>query len=199
MDFLNLLEKIKMENESQYYHNFAIEELAQRGFTIKPLNEDYMKKRLVDCMDFVNGILMEFHGSYEFWDLKTEEYFLNPMDRKWDYSFVIEDSLNKIAFIQLASIYEGKIHRHLTLTKKEYRSQGLIKLHQIKLCQLGIDNGFTKQEAFCDLNNNGSLVIFLKMGFKITGIRKGIQAIISADLVNIRDTTIKLYQKENKQ
>lgn len=187
-----------MEEENKFYYNFAEQELRKKGFIIKPLDEDYMNKRLDECMDFVNNILNEYKESYNFWDLKTKEYFLNPLDRKFDYSFVIEDKFNNIAFIQFASVYGEKIHRHLTFTKKEYRNQGLIKLHQIKLCQWGIDNGFKEQEAFCDLNNNGSLIVFLKMGFKITGIRKEIQAAISGDLKNIRDTTFRLYQKENK-
>ncbi|MFZ2322560.1 MAG: GNAT family N-acetyltransferase [Ignavibacteriaceae bacterium] len=187
-----------MKEESKFYHNFTEQELDKKGFVIKSLNEEYMNNRLDECMNFVNNILNEYKESYNFWDLKTKEYFLNPLDRKWDYSFVIEDKTNDIAFIQFASIYENKIHRHLTLTKKNYRSLGLIKLHQIKLCQLGIDNGFKEQEAFCDLNNNGSLIVFLKMGFKITGIRKEVQASISGDLKYIRDTTFRLYQKEKK-
>ena len=186
-----------MNSDSNIYNNFVDQELKKRGFLIKPLDEVYIKLRLSDCLTLVNGVLEEFKDIWQDSEPKSPDYFLNPLDRKWEYSFVIEDMQKNIVFLNFSTVYGNIIHNHCTYTDRNYRSLGLAKLHIIKLCQLGLDKGFHRQEGIFDKNNNGSLILFLKMGFKIEKIRKESQVVMSGDLVEIRNRAMFLVQKEN--
>ncbi|MFW6371656.1 MAG: hypothetical protein ACOC10_10685, partial [Bacteroidota bacterium] len=114
--------------------NFAEAELAKNGFRIIPVTEDYLHAHIVEVMDFVNGILKEYEAIYPMWSPKPEEWFSNPLDRKFRYSFLIRDEEDKIAFLNFTSVYgSGLLHNHCSYTGKDYRGMGLAKLHMIKI------------------------------------------------------------------
>ncbi len=66
---------------------------------------------------------------------------------------------------------------------KETRNFNFAKYHIIKLCQTGLDNGITHQEGFWPKNNNGSIILFLKMGWEIQSIRNNKELFMTADLL----------------
>lgn len=156
-----------------------------------------MRLRLEEIMTFVNEIRAEYSQAYG-WSEETKEYFLNPMDRKWLFSFLIEKGQSgEICFISFASVYGDKIHVHFTYTKKEFRNLGLAKLHSIKLCQTGLDRGFTCLEGYIPKHNNNSIRLYMKMGWKVESMRNGQELFIGADLKKARDQTYRIYLEEN--
>lgn len=186
-----------MNNNSNFFHNFVESELKKKGLNIKLLTEEYIKLRLTDVMNFVNGILNEFKDNYKLWTPKSIEWFLNPMEKKWEYSYLIENHNKKICLLNFSSVYGEILHTHCTYVNKEYRNFGLNKLHKIKICQKGIDDNFYKYEGIWDKNNNGSIILYLKMGFKIENMRKSEQIIMMGDLYDIRNRAFNLYKKDN--
>lgn len=186
-----------MDEESKFYHNFAKEELKKKGFIIKSLNEDYMNERLNEIMQFVNGILNEFSGNYKLWKPKPKEWFLNPMNNKWKYSSIIENEENEICLINFTSVYSGLLHTHCTYVNKKYRNLGLNKLHKIEVCQTGLENNFLKYEGIWDKYNNGSIILYLRLGFKIESMRNDEQIVMVGNLEEIRNKAFNLYKKDN--
>jgi len=186
-----------MKSESSFYHDFVDQELVKKGFTIKLINEDYIATRILDCISFVNGILEEYQNTYNLWTPKPREWFLNPMIRKWEFSLVIEDLKNQIALFNFTSVYGELLHNHCTYVNRNLRGLGLAKLHMLKICQLGLDNGFKKYEGYWDKHNNGSLILHLKMGFMIESFRKNEQLLLVGDLLDIRNKVFNIYEKEN--
>lgn len=185
-----------MNNESYFYHDFVDKELEKGGFSIKPINEDYINRRLSDCMSFVNGILEEYKNVYTLWKPKPKEWFLNPMNRKWDFSFTIENINRQIILLYFASVYDAVLHGHCIYTDKNYRGFGLAKLLMIKFCQKGLDCGFIQYEGYVDKNNNGSILFHLNIGLKIENIRNNEQLFVTGDLIDIRNRAFDLYKKE---
>lgn len=179
------------------FHAFVDQELARYGFSIKRISEEYMQRRLHDIMRFVNSVRVEYSDVYG-WNPESESYFLNGLDRKWDFSYSIEKNGDQeICFVNFASVYGDIIHNHCTYAKQKYRKMNFAKLHMLKLCQSGIDDGFSYQEGYWPKHNNGSLVLFLKMGWKIEEIRKqGSQVFMLANLIEVRDRTYQLLLKE---
>lgn len=170
------------------FHAFVDQELNKKGFMIQQITEDYMNRRLPDIMRFVNSILVEYSAVYG-WKPESEAYFLNGLDRKWDFSFAIEQIADhEICFVNFSSVYGNSIHYHGTYAASKHRGQGFAKYHMIKLCQVGIDAGFVHQEGYWPKHNNGSISLHLKMGWKIEEIRKqGTQLFLIANLEEVRD------------
>lgn len=175
------------------YHDFVDLELQNRRFVIKNITENYMIENLDEIMNFVNNVMIEFQNNYG-WEPLGREYFLNPLDRKWDFSqSIVSIKDQSICAIYLTSVYGSNIHHHCSYTRKDLRGFNLSKLHMIKLCQLGLDSGYTNSEAYFPKNNNGSLILHLKMGWKIEDIRKnGSQIFMVGDLLEIRNKTYSL-------
>ncbi len=111
---------------------------------------------------------------------------------KWKYSFVILNSKQEICFLNFSSVYGVIIHNHCTFARKDTRGLDFAKMQIIKLCQAGIDNGFTHQEGYWPKSNNGSIILFLKMGWQIKSIRDDIELFMTADLVKVRNQTYEL-------
>lgn len=175
------------------FHKFVDEELERKNCSIRPITGKYLRQRLEEIMSFVNEIRTEYSQAYG-WSNETKEYFLNPMDRKWLLSFLIENNqTGEISFTSFASVYGDRIHVHFTYAKKGSRSLGLGKLHSIKLCQTGLDCGFTRLEGYIPKHNNNSIRFYMKMGWKIESMRNGQELFITADLKQVRDGTYKAY------
>lgn len=177
-----------MENIKIDYHTFVDNKLAENGLKIVRITEDLMVNRLDDFFNFVNGIRKEYESVYG-WKQESREYFLNPLDNKWKYSFVVMNNKEDLCFVNFSSVYGKIIHNHCTYARKENRNLNIAKLHNIKLCQTGIDNGFTRQEGYWPKNNNGSIILFLKMGWKIENIRNNDDLFMTADLEKVRNQT----------
>ncbi|MGH2574544.1 MAG: hypothetical protein ACRDFC_02470 [Ignavibacteria bacterium] len=173
------------------FHKFVDDNLAKNGFRILLITKVLMEKRLNDFMKFINNIREEYKDLYN-WSPETKEYFLNGLADKWKYSFTIVNSNNELCFMNFSSVYGDIIHNHCTYARKETRNLNFAKLHIIKLCQTGLDNGFTHQEGYWPKNNNASIILFLKMGWEIQSIRDEKQLFMKADLEKVRNRTYEL-------
>jgi len=183
-----------MEN----YHKFVDDELLKKDLVIREITQSYMQLKLEQIMVFVNNIRKE-HSNLYGWQPESKEYFLRELDKKWDFSFSIEKIINgEIIFIALTSVYDQALHLHCAYASREYRNLQLAKLHMIKSCQKGLDLGFRKHEGYWPKNNNGSIMLYLKMGFQIVDVCKnGQQLFMIADNEYVRNKSIKLYLSEN--
>jgi len=173
------------------FHRFVSDKLMENGFRILLITRDLIEERLDDFMDFVNGIRTE-HKSLYGWSAEPEEYFLNGLTNKWDFSFTIVNDNDELCFVNFSSVYGNIIHNHCTYAGKNTRGFNFAKLHIIKLCQTGLDNGFNSQEGFWPKNNNGSIILFLKMGWEIQTIRNNKELFMTADLEKVRNKTYNL-------
>ena len=143
-------------------------------------------------MAFVNGVISEHKDIYG-WNPEPREYFLNGLVDKWKYSFCIVDQDGQsIRFVNFSSVYGDIIHNHCTYGHKETRNMNFAKLHIVKLCQTGLDAGFTHQEGYWPKKNNRSIILFLRMGWEIESIRKGTELFMKADLEKVRNQTYEL-------
>jgi hypothetical protein len=178
-------------NYSINFHDFVDTALAKNNFRIVAISEDLMHKRIDDFMKFVNDIRLE-HSNVYGWKPESKEYFLNPLVDKWKYSFTIMNQNDELCFVNFSSVYGNIIHNHCTYARKDTRSFNFAKLHIIKLCQTGLDNGFTHQEGYWPKHNNRSIILFLKMGWKIESIRNNEDLFMIADLEKVRNQTYEL-------
>ena len=173
------------------FHKFVDDELSKNGFNICLITKEFMEQRVNDIMNFVNGIRLEYKDLYG-WNTETKEYFLNGLNDKWKYSFIILNANDKICFLNFSSVYGDIIHNHCTYAGKDTRNYNFAKLQIIKLCQTGLDNGFTHQEGYWPKNNNRSIILFLKMGWQIHSIRNDRDLMMIADLEKVRNQTYNL-------
>lgn len=173
------------------FHDFVSAKLAENGYRIAPVTKKFMEDRIDDIMKFVNDIRRE-HESVYGWKQEKKDYFLNPLVDKWKFSFTIMNEKDELCFVNFSSVYDQIIHNHCTYARRDTRNFNFAKLHIIKLCQTGIDHGFTHQEGFWPKHNNGSIILFLKMGWKIENIRNNEELFMIADLETVRNQTYKL-------
>jgi hypothetical protein len=161
------------------FHRFVDTELASKGFCVRRVSQEYMERRLDDMVRFVNAVREEYSAKYG-WGPETREYFLNGLNRKWDFSFCVEElDSEKIALVSFTSVYGDMLHAHFAYAGKAYRSLD---------CQAGLDAGFSKIEGYWPKNNNGSLIFALRMGWHIEDLRKGgTQLLLVGDLAYTRD------------
>ena len=176
------------------FHKFVDDKLAENNFRILLVTEEMMKQRIDDFMNFINNIRREYQSLYK-WKEEPREYFLNGLHDKWKYSFTVVNDKDELCFVNFSSVYDKIIHNHCTYARKETRSFNFAKLHIIKLCQTGLDNGFTHQEGFWPKNNNGSIILFLRMGWEIQSIRNDKELFMIADLEKVRNQTYELIIK----
>lgn len=180
-----------MDYDKINFHQFVDDKLGENNFRITNVTEALIKERLVDFKKFVNDIIEEYAEAYD-WKKADDVFFLKPMVDKWKFSFAILDEKDNICFLNFSSVYGDIIHNHCTFAGKQTRSKNFAKLHIIKLCQTGIDSGFTFQEGYWPKNNNRSIILFLKMGWQITHIRDNKQLGMKADLIKVRNQTYDL-------
>lgn len=181
-----------MKNYSKInFHEFIDTELGKKGYKIAAVTKEMMHDRLRDFSGFVNNIFSEYAKEYK-WKPVDDNFFLNPMNDKWKYSFTIMDMNDKIHFLNFSSVYDDHIHNHCTFAGKESRGKDFAKFQILKLCQTGLDNGFTYQEGYWPKNNNRSIILFLKMGWRITHIRDDQELGMTAELEKVRNITYEL-------
>lgn len=180
-----------MDYNSINFHEFVSGKLAENGYKIEHITKEMMDTRLDDFMMFVNDIRKEHEGVYG-WKQEKREYFLNPLNNKWKFSFTIVNDKDELCFVNFSSVYDKIIHNHCTYARSDTRNFNFAKLHIIKLCQTGLDNGFTHQEGFWPKHNNGSIILFMKMGWKIENIRNNEELFMIADLEKVRNRTYEL-------
>jgi hypothetical protein len=173
------------------YHEFVKSRLAENGFRIVLITKELMDKRSDDFMKFVNDIRKEHEAAYG-WKEESKEYFLNPLVDKWKFSFTIMNEKDELCFVNFSSVYDKIIHNHCTYARKDTRNYNFAKLHIIKLCQTGLDEGFTHQEGYWPKKNNGSIILFMKMGWEIESIRNNKELFMTADLEKVRNRTYDL-------
>ena len=180
-----------MDLKSSDIHEFVSARLAENGYKIVLVTKELMETRLPDFMKFVNDIRKEHEAVYG-WKEEKKEYFLNPLDNKWKFSFTVTNEKDELCFVNFSSVYGDIIHNHCTYARKDTRRFNFAKLHIIKLCQTGLDEGFTHQEGFWPKTNNGSIILFLKMGWQIENIRNNEELFMIADLLKVRNRTYDL-------
>jgi ribosomal protein S18 acetylase RimI-like enzyme len=173
------------------YHKLVDSKLAMNGFKIILITEKFMRDNLTDIMSYVNEIRREFKDIYG-WKEESKDYFLNPLVDKWKFSFAILDSSDNICMISINSRYIDKIHLHTVLVKNEYRKLGLSKYMLLKTAETAVDNGIYKLELFCQKNNTGALLLYLKMGFEIESIRDNNDLLLISDSVITRNKLIRI-------
>jgi hypothetical protein len=177
------------------YHSFVDSRLSASGFRIVTITEDLMKNRLNDFMTFVNSVRLEYSGLYG-WKQETKEYFLNGLVDKWKYSYAILNNDGDICLVNFSSVYEELLHTHCTYVGNAYRSHGFAKLHNLKLCQSGLDNGFAGIEGYWPRTNNESIILYLRMGWKIESVIESKDCVLmKTSIEESRDRTIALINK----
>ena len=186
-------------SDVSFYDDFVDNSLMCRGLCIKPISQLTMQSRLNEIMGFVNSIRVEYNKAYG-WKPENKEYFLNPLNQKFKYSLLIENIQTKeICLVNFTSIYINILHTHGTYVSKNYRNQDLAKYHMLKICNMAIANGIQMQEGYWPKHNNGSIILHLKMGWRIEEIRKnGTQLYMKADNKEVRDNVYKMLSTVKK-
>ncbi len=175
------------------------EVLLKKGFRIAPITEDIMKERLSEIKFFMNTIMAEYSEIYG-WKEENDDYFLNPLVRKFDFSFMIEHiDTCKICFISISSIYDKALHLHSFFGSKEIRNFGLGKIIQLRLANEAVHHNLSEMSAYTPRTNNKSIILFLKMGWQIMEIRKNrTQLFMKADTKLVLSNILHLLNYNDK-
>jgi hypothetical protein len=152
------------------YHKFVDEELNKTGKKILLITEKLMKENTRKFSKFINESFEECYDIYKWRKHADDDYLMNPLKDKFKFSFCIFDSDDEINFINFTSVLEGKLNNHFTFAARKTRGMNLAKYHIIKLCQTGLDNGYTSQLGYWPKNNNRSIILYLKLGWQISHI-----------------------------
>ena len=179
-----------MTNINFDYHKFVDSKLASDGFKIVLIDRSYMNENLSSIKHFVNIIRNEFKKVYG-WEEENDEYFLNPLVDKWKYSYDIINNSGIICMLSINSRYNECIHLHTVLVKKEYRNSGLSKYMLLKTAVTAYENDINKLELYCQKNNNGALILYLRMGFKIETIRNNMDILLTSDSLSTAELCYK--------
>lgn len=144
--------------------------LHSLGFSILTISEAAMVARIDEVMEFVNGIRNEFAGNYK-WTSEPKEYFLKDLPGKWLYSQMITHD-SKIVFVNISSVQNNVVHFHGSYGSREYRGKGLATYHMAYISSLALQDGIEEMEGYWPKHNNGSLILHLRLGWKIDDLRK---------------------------
>jgi hypothetical protein len=154
------------------YHKFVDDELAKRGLRIQLITEQYMNENIRRLSTFINDGFAEYYDVYHWRKHADDDYLLNPLTDKFKYSFCILNTKNEIKFVDFCSVLDRKLNNHFVFTSKDVRGINLAKYHIIKLSQTGLDNGINEHIGYFSNKNNGSIILFLRMGYEISHIRE---------------------------
>ncbi|RPI15690.1 MAG: hypothetical protein EHM58_13595 [Ignavibacteriae bacterium] len=177
------------------FHKFVDERLAEKELKILLLNKEIVENKIDDYMNFINTIRDEFKDVYG-WYQESHEYMLNSLIDKWKYSYAVLNKKDELLLVNFSSLYHGDtVHMHFTYARKDVRSSDLGKLHMIKLCQTAVDNNVPLIEGFFPKYNNGSVILHLKMGWRIETLRNDRELLIQAKPEFSRN---KVYELVNK-
>ena len=157
-----------------------------------------MRARLGDVRALVNDVRRE-HSALFGWSDEEESYFLNPMVRKWEFSYCVSRrSDDRIVFVGITSVYGEKLHLHSQFTARECRGLGIGKLHLLYLCEAARTAGFAEIEAYTPKHNTPAVMFFLSTGWRIEDLRKnGSQLLLAGETTKVRDTTIALLAAQD--
>ena len=175
-----------MEYNRINFHEFVRGNLADIGYRMVLITNELMDKRLDDFMNFVNSIRKEHFAIYG-WKEESQEYFLNPLVDKWKFSYAIVNNSDELCMISINSRYEDRIHLHTVLVKNKFRNLCLSKYMLLKTAETAIDNNIRKLELYCQKNNNGALILYLKMGFEIESVRNNNDLLLVSDSEKTRN------------
>ncbi len=174
------------------YNKFVDEELGKLGFRIQLITEEVMKKNIRKFSKFINEAFAEYYDVYKWRKHADDTYLLNPLKDKFKFSSCILDSKDNICLVNFTSVLDGKLNYHFTFASKNTRNMNLAKYHIIQLCQRGLEYGYGHQAGYWPKNNNGSIILFLKMGWQISHIREDGILILLADNAKVIQQTYKL-------
>lgn len=176
------------------FHKFVDEKLMAEGLQIVLLNKEIVEQRIDDYLKFINSVRNEYKIVYG-WKDESKEYILNGLIDKWKYSYSIINKKNELLLINFSSLYGGNtVHMHFTYAARNSRNMDLGKLHMLKLCQTAIDNNVHLMEGFFPKYNSGSIILHLKMGWKIETMRNNFELLIQAVPEECLSKTYKLLK-----
>ncbi|GEM_PF-1096012 len=178
------------------YHEFVDRNLEEFGMRIELITEDLMKKNIRKFSKFVNDAFAEYYQQYKWRKYADDNYLLNPLKDKFKFSFCIFDSDEEIRFLNFTSVLDGKLNNHLTFASKNTRRMNLAKYHIIKLCQTGLDCGYEKQVGYWPKINNGSIILYLRMGWEAASIKDDGILIMQADNAEVIRRAYKLLTEK---
>lgn len=136
------------------------------------INEDYLNNNLKEIKSFVNDIISENQDKYN-WTQLDDRYFINPLVNKFTFSYLLKDNkTSKIVFINFSSQYNELIHLHFSFCHSNYRGKNLSKIITLNLIRVAKKYNFKKINGYWPINNTGSLILFMKLGFKINDLIK---------------------------
>jgi hypothetical protein len=176
------------QDNSSEIETYVVERLDQNGYRIIMITEKLLNERLDEISDFVNTVILEHERNYN-WETLGNDYFRNPLVEKFSYSYLIESKVNsEICFVNFSSLYDNVLHNHCTYSHKNHRGKNLAKYHLLLLCNSAVKNNIRSQEGYWPKKNNGSIILFLRMGWEIEEIRKnGTQLFMVCDNLKVRD------------
>ncbi len=174
------------------YHKFVDDELAILGLRIELITLDIMKRDIRKFSEFINNAFAEYYEVYKWRKHADDEYLLNPLTEKFQFSFCIRNAAQELKLVCIASIKDGRISNHFVFTSKDMRSKNLAKYHAIKLAQTAIDSGYKELIGYFSKKNNRSIILHLKIGFEISHIREDGLIIGYADNAVILENTYRM-------
>lgn len=169
--------------------------LNSNNLDLIQINENYLKNNLGEIKTFVNNIILEHKDKYN-WELLDDEYFINPLINKFNFSYLLKDNkTNKIVFINFSSQYNDLIHSHFWFCHPNYRGKNLARIITLNLTRVAKQFNLTKINAYWPINNKGSLILFMKLGFIINDLIKNKTQIVMES--NVKNLEINIINSLN--
>jgi hypothetical protein len=170
----------KVDAVSQIIKN----ELLSRDYSIFSISKTTMAERIDEIMELVNGVRNEYAKDYH-WTAETNDYYFKEIPGKWHFSQMITHQ-NRIVFVNISSLQNDIVHFHGSYTHRNYRGRNLATYHMAFISNLAIEAGVHEMEGYWPKHNNGSLILHLRLGWKIHDLRKnGEQLFLKC---NVKDT-----------
>ena len=155
-----------------------------------------MEFRIDEIMSLVNGVRTEFANDYK-WGPEPKEYYLKEIHNKWEFSYMITHS-GTVVFVNISSLQNGNFHFHGTYTRREYRGRNLATYHMAFISDLANKAGLNEMEGYWPKHNNGSLILHLRLGWKIHDLRKnGEQLFLKCRVMETLGLSLKKLEIDN--
>lgn len=176
--------------------DFVRNRLLLRGYTICSITKPIMHERLHEIMQLVNGVRNEYAKDYH-WLAEPEEYFLKDLPGKWEFSQMITIN-NEVVFVNISSLQNDLIHFHGSYTHSDYRGRQLATYHMAFITNLALMCGAIEMEGYWPKHNNGSLILHLKLGWKIYDLRKnGEQLFLKCNAKQTLELSLRQLKRSN--
>lgn len=166
--------------------------LISNNLDLIQINEEFLKSNLKQIKTFVNNINSEHKEKYK-WASLDDEYFVNPLVNKFNFSFLLKDNkTSKIVFVNFSSQYNDLIHLHFCYCHPNYRGKNLARIIMLNLTSVAKQYNFMKINGNWPVNNKGSLILFMKLGFMINDLIKNkTQVVMEAQVNDLQENLIK--------